>query len=306
VSKNDVKNVAASVKQRLLNKAKEGSRPFNELLQYYALERFLYRLSVSKYADKFVLKGALLFTVWRQSEIRSTVDIDLLGKISNEPQSIKKVFRDICKVKIEDDGLRFDDSSITAEQITVDADYQGVRVQLYGYLGTARIRVQVDIGFSDVITPGPQRYDYPTILDLAKPKLKCYNKETMIAEKLQAMVKLDILNSRMKDIYDIWVLSRRFEFNGPSLQKSIINTFKRRETAITENIAIFTERYYQNHEKLQQWQGFLRKSKVSDVTKDLSHITSEIKIFIQPVLTSIIHKKEFKKIWKQKLKKWQL
>jgi len=305
VSQKNVKNIAASIRQRLLNKAKESSRPFNELLQYYALERFLYRLSVSKYADKFILKGALLFAVWRQSQIRSTVDIDLLGKINNEPEAVTKVFQEICKVKVEDDGLRFDDSSVTAEQITVDADYQGVRVQLYGYLGTARIRVQVDIGFSDVITPGPERYDYPTILDSSEPKLNCYNKETMIAEKLQAMVKLDILNSRMKDIYDIWVLSRQSGFNGASLQKSIINTFKRRETDVTEDVAIFTERYYQNDEKLKQWQGFLRKSKVSDIPQDLGCITGDIKAFIQPVLISIVHKKEFKKTWKPESQKWQ-
>jgi len=245
-----------------------------------------------------------LFAVWRQSQIRSTVDIDLLGKINNEPEAITKVFRDICKVKVEDDGMRFDDSSVTAEQITVDADYQGVRVQLYGYLDTARIRVQVDIGFSDVITPGPERYDYPTILGLSEPKLNCYNKETMIAEKLQAMVKLDILNSRMKDIYDIWVLSRRFGFDGPSLQRSIINTFKQRETEVTENITIFTERYFQDDEKLQQWRGFVRKSKVSDVPKELGHITEEIKNFIQPVLISIVKNEDFKKIWRPESQRW--
>ncbi len=305
MSQKNLKNVAASIRQRLLNKAKETSRPFNELLQYYALERYLYRLSISKYATNFILKGALLFAVWRQSQIRSTVDIDLLGKISNEPEAIISVFQHICKVKVENDGIRFDDSSVTAEQITVDADYQGVRVQLYGYLGTARIRVQVDIGFSDVITPGPERYDYPSILDLSKPQLNCYNKETMIAEKLHAMVKLDILNSRMKDIYDIWILSRRFEFNGARLQKSIINTFKRRGTGVTDNISVFTERYFQNEEKLQQWRGFVRKSKVSDVSKDLSYIAGEIKIFIQPVLASIIHNVDYKKTWNPELQKWQ-
>lgn len=304
MSQKNLKNVAASIRQRLLNKAKETSRPFNELLQYYALERYLYRLSISKYATNFILKGALLFAVWRQSQIRSTVDIDLLGKISNEPEAIISVFQHICKVKVENDGIRFDDSSVTAEQITVDADYQGVRVQLYGYLGTARIRVQVDIGFSDVITPGPERYDYPSILDLSKPQLNCYNKETMIAEKLHAMVKLDILNSRMKDIYDIWVLSMRFRFDGASLQRSIINNFNRRETEVTENIAIFTGRYFQNEEKLQQWRGFVRKSKVSDVPKDLGYITVEIKNFIQPVLTSTVQNEDFNKIWRPETQRW--
>jgi hypothetical protein len=202
MSQKNIKNIAASARQKLLNKSKELSRPFNELLQYYGLERFLYRLSASRYQDKFVLKGALLFTVWRQSSIRSTLDIDLLGKISNDPDDIVKVFKEICNVEVADDGLRFEDTSVAAEQITMDADYQGVRVQLYGYLDTARIRVQVDIGFSDVVTPGSEVSDYPTILDLPAPRLSCYNKETVIAEKLQAMVKLDILNSRMKDIYE--------------------------------------------------------------------------------------------------------
>lgn len=305
MSQKNVKNVAASIRQRLLNKAKENSRPFNEILQYYGLERFLYRLSASKYTDKFILKGALLFTVWRQSEIRSTVDIDLLGTSSNEPEAIVKIFQNICKVKVEDDGLRFDNSSITTEQIAVDADYQGLRVQLYGYLGTARIRIQVDIGFSDVITPGPETCDYPTILDLPEPRLNCYNKETMIAEKLQAMVKLDILNSRMKDIYDIWVLSRRFEFKSISLKNSINNTFKRRETEVTENITTFTERYYQNDEKLKQWQGFLRKSRVSDVPQNLGDIICDIKVFLEPVLVSILNEDKFRKTWKPKLKTWQ-
>ena len=276
MSQKNIKNIAASVRQKLLNKSKELSQPFNELLQYYGLERFLYRLSASPYQDKFVLKGALLFTVWRQSSIRSTIDIDLLGKVSNDPDDIVKVFKEICDAKVEDDGLQFEDTSVTAEQITLDADYQGVRVHLYGYLGTARIRVQVDIGFSDVITPGSEVSDYPTILDLPVPRLSCYNKETAIAEKLQAMIKLDILNSRMKDIYDIWILSRRFEFDSLSLANAIVNTFKRRGTEITTNITTFTEKYYHNEEKNAQWKGFIKRSKVSNIPTDLEEITYNI------------------------------
>ena len=305
MSQKNIKNVAASVKQRLLNKAKEASQPFNEILQYYSLERFLYRLSTSKYQNKFVLKGALLFTVWRQSTVRSTVDIDLLGKISNDPAAIIKVFQEICNVNVEDDGMRFKSSSVTAEQIALDADYQGVRVQLYGYISTARIRVQVDIGFSDVVTPGPEISDYPTILDLPIPRLSCYNKETSIAEKLQTMAKLDIFNSRMKDIYDIWILSRRFEFDSLHLMNSIINTFKRRGTDITANIVTFTERYYRNEEKINQWDSFLRKSKISDIPANLGEIVLDIKAFLAPVLTSIDSGSNFKKMWKPELKIWQ-
>jgi predicted nucleotidyltransferase component of viral defense system len=305
MSQKNIKNVAASVRQKLLNKSKELSRPFNELLQYYGLERFLYRLSASSYQDKFVLKGALLFTVWRQSSIRSTIDIDLLGKVSNDPDDIVRVFKEICNAKVEDDGLQFEDTSVTAEQITLDADYQGVRAQLYGYLGTARIRVQVDIGFSDVITPGSEVSDYPTILDLPVPRLSCYNKETAIAEKLQAMVKLDILNSRMKDIYDIWILSRRFEFDSLSLANAIVNTFKRRGTEITMNVTTFTEKYYNNEEKIAQWKGFIKRSKVSNIPADLEEVIASVKTFLLPILTHIEQSDDFKKTWKPEVAIWQ-
>jgi predicted nucleotidyltransferase component of viral defense system len=305
VSQKNIKNVAASVRQKLLNKSKEHSRPFNELLQYYGLERFLYRLSTSKYRDKFVLKGALLFTVWRQSATRATVDIDLLGKVSNDPADIVKIFQEICDLQVEGDGLIFESASVAAEQITVDADYQGVRVQLYGYLDTARIRVQVDIGFSDVITPASEISDYPTILDLPVPRLNCYNKETAIAEKLQAMVKLDIFNSRMKDIYDIWILSKRFEFDSLSLMDAIANTFERRGTEVTANITTFTEKYYHNEEKVAQWKGFLKRSKVSDIPTDIEEVMNSVKTFLLPVLTHIAEGSKFRKIWKPELAMWQ-
>jgi hypothetical protein len=305
VSQKNIRNIAVSVRQKLLNKSKELSRPFNELLQYYGLERFLYRLSVSRYRDKFVLKGALLFTVWKQSAIRSTVDIDLLGKVSNDPAAIVKIFQEICNLQVEEDGLRFESAGVAAEPITVDADYQGVRVQLCGYLDTARIRVQVDIGFSDVITPGSEVSDYPTILDLPVPRLNCYNRETAIAEKLQAMVKLDILNSRMKDIYDIWILSRRFEFNSTLLADAIVNTFKRRQTEMTANIITFTGPYYHNEEKMAQWKGFLRRSKVSNIPINLEEIIVSVKAFLHPVLAHITQANEFKKIWKPESRIWQ-
>jgi hypothetical protein len=305
VSQKNVTNIAASIRQKLLNKSKEQSRPFNELLQYFGLERFLYRLSASPYQDKFVLKGALLFTVWRQSEIRSTADIDLLGKVSNNPADIVKIFQAICNLQVEEDGMRFESSGVTAEPIAVDADYQGVRVQLYGYLDTARIRVQVDIGFSDVITPGSVASDYPTVLDLPVPRLNCYNKETAIAEKLQAMVKLDILNSRMKDIYDIWILSKRFQFDSVLLANAIAHTFKQRKTDVTSNIITFTDTYYLNKEKMAQWKGFLKRSKVSDIPVNLEEIIASVKTFLLPVLAHLEESNPFKKSWNPQLMSWQ-
>jgi len=172
-------------------------------------------------------------------------------------------------------------------------------------LDTARIRVQVDIGFSDVITPGSQASDYPTILDLPVPRLNCYNKETAIAEKLQAMVKLDILNSRMKDIYDIWILSKRFEFDSELLTHAIVNTFKQRKTEITANVITFTDTYYLNQEKMAQWKGFLRRAKVSDIPENLEEIIGSVRTFLLPALNHIEQGNAFKKIWKPQLMIWQ-
>lgn len=305
MSKKNVKNVAASVRQKLLNRAKEKDQPFNEILQYYVMERFLYRLSISDYKDKFILKGALLFIVWQQSEIRSTIDIDLLGKINNDPNIITKVFQVIGEINVAEDGVRFDSSSVTSEQITVDADYRGVRVCLYGYLGTARVRIQIDIGFSDVVTPGPEQFFYPTILPVSAPRLNCYNKETLIAEKLQAIAKLGILNSRMKDFYDIWTLSERFEFDGTTLKNATRITFQRRETSITEDLIAFLDTFCRNDEKIRQWRGFLRKSRALNIPESLEEIIRDIKRFLNPVISSIASGDEFKKMWKPKQKMWR-
>ncbi len=304
MSPKQVKNIAASVRQKLLTKAKSTNRPFNEVLQYYAMERFLYRISKSNYSGNFILKGALMFTVLRQLDTRSTLDIDLLGKINNNPDNIIRVFQEICDVDIEPDGLVFDRSSVSAEQITVDADYQGVRVKLSGSLGNARIRIQIDIGFSDVITPGPEKIEYPTILDLPAPVLNCYNKETMIAEKFQAMIKLDILNSRMKDFYDIWLLADRYEFDGQHLCKTIINTFKTRDTDIVENPVVFTSEYFDNTDKITQWRAFIRKNKITNVPAELEVIIHDIENFLKPVIMSISKDSGFGRVWTHS-KKWE-
>ena len=234
-----MKNIAASIHQRLLNQARQEGRPFNELLQYYAMERFLYRLGSSEHAKKFVLKGALMFTAWRTSKTRSTMDIDLLGNCSNAIDEASAIIRDICTTKVEPDGLSFDANSITAENITEDADYQGIRLRIRGNLGTARVRLQIDIGFADVVVPRPTILDYPVILDLPAPQLYCYTKESTIAEKFQAMIKLGILNSRMKDFYDIWLMSQVFDFEGGILVEAVKETFNRRKTEIKSEVFSF-------------------------------------------------------------------
>ena len=216
-----ITNLAASVHQRLLNKAKESSRPFNELLQYFAIERFIYRLSKSPHADQFILKGALMFSAWCGPASRPTMDIDLLGKIDNRIDTITAVMKDACLTDVEPDGISFNAETVEAVRITEDAEYEGVRVRVRGSLGKARVSIQIDIGFGDVIVPNASTVSYPAILDFPAPELKGYTMESTIAEKFQAMVKLGVLNSRMKDFYDIWFLSRTFDFKGEILGRRL-------------------------------------------------------------------------------------
>ena len=304
MSRKNIKNIAASIRQKLLNKAQESNRPFNEMLRYYAMERFLYRISKSPHSENFILKGALMFTVWGQSNVRSTMDIDLLGTITNDPDNITKAFQSICDIECESDGLIFDKSSVTAEQITVDADYQGIRLHLNGNLENARIRIQVDIGFSDVIIPGPEVFDYPTILDLPAPVLNCYTKETIIAEKFQAMIKLDILNSRMKDFYDILVLAGHYEFNGIVLRESILRTFRRRTTEIPAKPTVLTEEFSLNPDKITQWKAFLRKNDISNVLENYEEVIHVLIKFLKPIIDSIVKKEDFDKVWQPVQKAW--
>jgi predicted nucleotidyltransferase component of viral defense system len=189
------------------------------------MERFLYRLSKSPYADNFILKGALMLTVWEAPLTRPTMDIDFLGRIENSVETLVKVTREICQQEVEPDGVVFDVTDIDAERIAEDADYEGIRIRFRGSLDTARFVIQLDIGFGDIIVPSPESMNYPTILDLPAPHLRGYSRESTIAEKLEAMVKLGILNSRMKDFFDIWFMSRQFNFDGTTLTDAITKTF---------------------------------------------------------------------------------
>ncbi len=192
------KNIAASIRQKLKNKSQADKRPFAELLQYYAMERFLYRLTQSDHADKFILKGALMLSAWKSPEIRPTMDIDMLGITDNEIESICHQVSEIMLTDSED-GLVFDTSTIKGERIKEDADYEGVRVRFTGILDNARVVIQIDVGFGDIIHPEAIITELPTILDSPTPKLLCYSRESAIAEKFEAMIKLGELNSRMKD-----------------------------------------------------------------------------------------------------------
>jgi predicted nucleotidyltransferase component of viral defense system len=293
-----VSNIAASVHQRLLNVARQTNRPFNELLQYFAMERFLYRLSRSPHADTFVLKGALMFVVWRAPASRPTMDIDLLGITDNNVDAIVHMVREICRQDVEADGLVFDPESVGGRRIAEDAEYEGARVRFRGKLGTARISMQLDIGFGDVVIPSPKVTEYPTLLALPAPRLRAYSRESAVAEKFEAMVKLDVLNSRMKDFYDVWLLACQFDFDGPTLAEAIAKTFSRRGTAIPTDAAALLRKVAAYAGKQAQWRGFIRRNRLQDVLGDFSAVVGAIGIFLTPVSGALVANRRFKGIWR--------
>jgi hypothetical protein len=275
--------MAASVHARLAERARKTERPFQELLQYYAMERFLYRLSKSPHSDRFVLKGALMLRAWDAPLARPTRDIDLLGRLENTLEKLSTVVREVCAVEVEPDGLVFRLSTIKAERIKEDADYEGVRVRFEGLLGKAKAPMQLDVGFGDVIVPGPEEIDYPTLLDLPAPRLKGYSRETVIAEKFEAMVKLGTLNSRMKDFYDIWQLSRQFDFDGKILAQAVIATFTNRKTTIEVEPVALTARFSESNLADTQWRAFVRKGKFTHAPRTLAEAVAAIQLFLLPV-----------------------
>ncbi len=280
-----VRNLPASVRQRLLDRAKKDKRPFNELLQYYAMERFLYRLARSAHARRFILKGALMLRVWRSSEIRPTMDIDMLGRASNDEASIVTQIREIMSVDVEPDGLSFEPASVQAERITEDADYAGIRIRFRGVLDTARVTMQIDIGFGDIVYPGPEESDLPAMLDFPAPRLLCYSRESAIAEKFEAMVKLGILNSRMKDFYDVWLISRQFDFDGASLAEAIRLTFERRKTPLTVAIDAFGESFVEA--KQVQWTAFGKRLQHEYVPASFHEVVTAVAVFLAPLAAAL-------------------
>lgn len=276
------KNIAASVRQRLLNRARGDRRPFNELLQYYAMERFLYRLSRSEHGPKFILKGALMLRVWNSPVQRPTMDIDLLGKASNRPEDIIQVFREVLAVEVAADGLVFDQDSFRAERITEDAEYDGVRVRFEARLGTAKVFMQVDIGFGDVVYPKPALAELPTILGDSPPRLLCYGRESVIAEKLEAMARRGELNSRLKDFYDIWLLSKQYDFEREILVEAVRRTFEQREVLPKRSLTAFTSRFVDAKQAL--WAAFLLRARIEGAPESFGDVVKDLEEFLGPVL----------------------
>lgn len=292
--------IVDSVHQLLLNKARDSGRPFNEVLQYYAMEKFLLRMSKLPNAEDFVLKGALLLRATGISELRPTRDIDVLKYGSSAITDIEEIFRECCNTNIEGDGLEFNPNSVEGEEIREQEAYDGIRIKVRGKLGNARITIQIDLGFGDVITPEPLWIEYPTILDEDTPRIRAYTLESSIAEKYQAMVNLDMANSRMKDFYDIYFLSKRRLFRGLDLQKAIEQTFDRRGTDIPEKVpTALTKRFYEDDDKVQMWGAFIDKISDEQMPRELKEVVERIREFLWPITKAINNESDFTQTWTQ-------
>jgi hypothetical protein len=298
VKKRPAKDVAASVRQRLLNVAKTTNRPFQEVLQYYAMERFLYRLAKSPYVEKFVLKGALMFTAWGAPGTRPTKDIDFLAKTENTIAAVVPLIQSVCGVSVEPDGLVFDAATVEGRVIKEDADYEGIRITFIGKLQNARVSMQLDLGYGDVIIPGATQIEYPTVLDLPAPVLRAYSRETVVAEKFEAMVKLGELNSRMKDFFDVWLLSLQFDFDGQTLATAIGKTFANRGTALPDEVLALTPRFASDAVKQTQWKAFLNKSRLETAPAALQTVVEVIAGFLEPVAAAVRGTRAFPRTWK--------
>ncbi len=296
--KKKIKNIAASVEAKLHNTAKASNMPYAEVLQYYGIERFIYRMSVSRYSDNFVLKGALLFVAWDIVGRRTTIDIDVLARVDNQVANVEKIVREVCGLEVEPDGLIFDAGTVRGQKIKEGADYEGVRVKFCGMLESARIPMQIDFGFGDVIYPKSRVIDYPVILDSDKPRLMGYPPESVISEKFESMVKLGLLNSRMKDFYDVRLMSRRFDFDGKNLAEALHRTFQNRKTPLLSGKPLFTEEIYDvKSDRQTLWTAFLKKNELKNVPVKLGDVAGEIESFLIEPLDALFKGREFRKTW---------
>jgi len=290
------RNLAASVHQRLLTLARTTGQDFGLILTRYGLERLLYRLSKSRHAEAFVLKGALLFQAWTSHTHRPTRDIDLLGQGEYSTARFKRIFEQIFSQGVEDDGLVYLSETITVETMKDEEEYPGLRVSGQARLGKARIPIQIDIGFGDAITPGPIMMDYPTLLPFPAPHVAAYPVETVVSEKFEAIVKLGIANSRMKDFFDIGALARDFAFGGAPLAEAVKATFSRRKTNIPVGLPFaFTPEFYEDAVKRTQWEAFLGKNKLPG--KSLADTIAALTSFLIPVASAAKSSGPFPKRW---------
>lgn len=280
------RNLAASIRERLRQRALAEARPFDEVLTYFAIERFLFRLSRTPHRDRFVLKGALMLPLWGTTIARATRDIDFLGRGALTSEELADVIADCLAVQVPPDAINFDASTILVAEIREDARYGGIRATFLGYLDRARINMQVDVGLGDVVTPAVVAITYPALLDLPAPELAGYPVETTIAEKLEAIVDLGLANSRMKDFFDLWSVLGNLDLDGAIVTSAISATFARRGTAIPEALPNgLTEQFATDRNKVLQWTAFTRRLRI-DAPPSLDTVIERLGAFASPLFSA--------------------
>lgn len=289
MSEKALKNPAASIRARLLDHAKQHGDDYQRVLTRYAIERLLYRLSQTEAAEHYVLKGAMLFVTWPEHVFRPTGDLDLLGQGDPDPAVIAALFARICEIKAVDDGVIFDPASLKVEAVREANKYQGVQLSLRGELAKAIIPVQVDIGFGDHVYPPPKRQSFPSLLpNLPTAEILMYPPETVVAEKFEAMIRFGEVNGRIKDFHDMWVTTRTFPFDLPSLLEAVSGTLRRRETAFpTEMPMGLTEAFAKVAEERGLWSGFLRRNPPTLQPPPFADVQGELRQFFGPVIASL-------------------
>lgn len=292
----EVKDISASVRARLTNKARESGDELQRILIRFGVERFLYRLSISAYKEKFMLKGAALFSLWFNEPHRPTKDLDLLGFGANDIASLEETFKAICEIE-GGDGIVFDPTTVKGELIREEEVYQGVRLKLIGWIGRAKVPLQVDVGFGDAVTPHPEDRDYPTLLDFPAPHLRVYPKETVVAEKFEAMVRLGEANGRMKDFWDLNYLIMEFEFDGSIVQTALLATFKSRQSVFPTDLPIaLSPDFAQNPLVISRWSAFIQRNQITRAT-DLNKIIENLRHFFEPIIVTVAEKTDFVSSW---------
>jgi len=291
------KNIVASIQARLLQRSRELKVDHQVTLFRFAGERFLYRLSVSKYTDRFILKGAALMLFWLDEKIRPTKDIDLLGLGDTSSEELKRIFVAICEQRVPPDGVSFSSATIRVAPIREQQEYGGMRVTLTAMLGNITIPLQVDVGTGDAVVPAAEVLQYPGLLDLPSAKLRAYRPETSIAEKCEAMVRLAAANSRMKDFFDVYALAAARSFDGETLRKAIAATFARRHTQVVSQPLALTNEFATDPQKRRQWEAFVRRNRLADTVGDLELVIAKLVEFIGPVLDALARGHSWQRRW---------
>ena len=279
-------NIVHSIRDRLLSISRQQRTDYNRILSRYAIERFMYRLSISEYADRFVLKGAMLFSLWFGNEARPTKDIDFLGKGEFSFDLLRSLFFEVCKIEVPEDGIIFETDSIEIKDIREGELYNGLQATIASRLGSAALKVSVDVGFGDAVFPSPRKEKYPTLLDMPAPIILVYPPETVIAEKFDAVLALGMRNSRMKDYFELWTLSQGRDFNIEILLQSIKQTIERRGRQLPTEVPVgLTSDFATDPQKQLQWNAFLRRLGVSGDEYELERVVSNIREFLEPIIS---------------------